>query len=275
MGGSLHVPAYAARIATPRSIQSYSKPFKDPMHDQASIRQMIWYRQFIPRLGVFFVYKGVAEAGFMAAFFTAYFLLLNFPVYAVTQMPVTALDRAIGFHPLTLVLYFSLWLYVSLAPSWMIAKEELVAYLWASLGLAVSGCAIFYFWPTATPPPDVDWSRYPGFGFLRSVDDSGNACPSLHVAFAVFSGIWTHLVLRRMRCPVWVLAVNACWCLGIVYSTLSTKQHVVLDAVAGTVLGAVWFLIHLQLILPLARKRQSQPVLAPAGTGREPGPEQV
>ncbi len=235
---------------------------KETMRDAASIRELVWYRQLLPRLSTFHVYKGVALTSFMVVFFTAYFLLLNFPAYPVTRMPVTALDRLIGFHPSSLALYFSLWVYVSLAPSWMMDKDQLVAYFWASWGLGISGCAFFYFWPTATPPPDIDWARYPSYGFLKTVDDAGNACPSLHVAFAVFSGIWAHVGLRQMRSPAWALAINWVWCLGIVYSTLSTKQHVVLDVAAGAVLGVAWFLIHRQLILPLARASRRPRVAA-------------
>lgn len=232
------------------------------MRDEASIRDLVWYRQLLPRLSTYYIHKGLALTGFMTVFFIAYFLLLNFPAYPVMRMPVTALDRSIGFHPLSLVLYFSLWVYVSLAPSWMVRREELLAYFWGCLGLAVSGCAVFYFWPTATPPPDLDWTQYPSYGFLKAVDDSGNACPSLHVAFAVFSGIWAHVGLRRMRSPAWALAINYSWCLGIVYSTLSTKQHVVLDVVAGAALGVAWYFIHRYLILPVVRGGQG--AVAPA-----------
>jgi len=31
--------------------------------------------------------------------------------------------------------------------------------------------------------------------------------------------------------------LNVAWCLGIVYSTLATKQHVLLDVIPGALLG--------------------------------------
>jgi len=71
------------------------------------------------------------------------------------------------------------------------------------------------------------------------MDASGNARPSLHVATAVFSGIWLHHLLRRFGAPQWVLIVNWTWCIGIVYSTLATRQHVAADVLAGFVLGVL------------------------------------
>jgi len=31
--------------------------------------------------------------------------------------------------------------------------------------------------------------------------------------------------------------INACWCVGICYSTLATKQHLLIDVLAGAALG--------------------------------------
>jgi membrane-associated phospholipid phosphatase len=36
-----------------------------------------------------------------------------------------------------------------------------------------------------------------------------------------------------------VRALNWIWCLGILYSTVATRQHVFLDVLAGAALGAV------------------------------------
>jgi membrane-associated phospholipid phosphatase len=103
--------------------------------------------------------------------------------------------------------------------------------------MAVIGLAIFLALPTKVPDFGVDWSLYPLLAFLKRVDVSGNACPSLHAAFAVFTAVVLHTQLTAMRAPRIFLAGNVLWCLGIVYSTLSTRQHVALDVVAGSVLA--------------------------------------
>ena len=107
----------------------------------------------------------------------------------------------------------------------------------AMAGTCLAGLIVFYFWPTAVPAANIDWAQYPDVAFLKSMDASGNACPSLHVATAVFSGIWLHHLLRRFGAPLWILILNWAWCIGIVYSALATRQHVAVDVLAGLVLG--------------------------------------
>ena len=75
--------------------------------------------------------------------------------------------------------------------------------------------------------------------FLKNIDAAGNACPSLHVATAFFSGIWFQHLMRRFGAPPWILMINWIWCIAIVYSTVAVRQHVAVDAIAGLVLGGV------------------------------------
>lgn len=182
--------------------------------------------------------KFVGISGFIALFFVAYFLLLRFPVFTVTVMPLTALDRAIPFEPWTIVLYFSLWLYVSLPPALLRTRREFLAYGWPATALALAGLAIFLFWPTSIPPvTGIEWAAHPGFPLLKRVDASQNACPSLHVAFAVFSALWLDRVLRSIPAGAALRALSVAWCAGIVYSTMATRQHVAVDVAAGAALG--------------------------------------
>ena len=112
------------------------------------------------------------------------------------------------------------------------------------LGLSVTGLGIFLLWPTAVPPPGVTWTDDSLFAFLKATDASGNACPSLHVAFAVFTAFVLGGVLRQLAAGRAAQALNWLWCAGILYSTLATRQHVALDVLAGTVLGATVALAH-------------------------------
>ena len=75
---------------------------------------------------------------------------------------------------------------------------------------------------------------------LQGVDAAGNACPSLHVATALFTALWLQRLLLALAVPRWLRVANALWLLLIVYSTLAIKQHVVLDALAGAALGALF-----------------------------------
>jgi membrane-associated phospholipid phosphatase len=182
----------------------------------------------------------------MMLFFLGYFLVLHHPLFPVTIMPLTAIDRWVGFQPGALPLYLSLWFYVSLVPALLITRRELVSYAVTVAGMSAIGLGIFLLWPTTVYWPDAEWSQHPAFAFLRSVDASGNACPSLHVAFAVFTAVWLGRLLRQMGAGRGAGAFNWLWCLGILYSTVAIRQHVALDVLAGAGLGAAVAAMHLR-----------------------------
>ena len=170
-------------------------------------------------------------------FFAAYRELLNHPRFPVTEMPLTVLDELIRFWPPALILYVSLWVYVTVPSALLPSVRELVYYTWTIGVVCLVGLACFFFWPTSVPPPGFDRAAYPGFDILTGLDAAGNACPSLHVATALFAAIWLDALLREMGAGRAVRGVSWAWCLGIVYSAMATKQHVAIDVIAGAALG--------------------------------------
>lgn len=194
-------------------------------------------RELAQRIRANFWLKSIGTTVFMTVFFIGYFFVLHHPVRPVTPMPMLALDRWIGVRGWTLPLYVSLWIYVPLVPALLRDRGELLAFGWAAAALAVAGLAVFVAWPTAVPALAVDWAQYPGLGHLKGVDATGNACPSLHVAFAVFAGLAADRIMRVGGWGRLLRGVNVLWALGIVYSTMATKQHVALDVIAGAICG--------------------------------------
>lgn len=205
-----------------------------------------WLPELRHRLWVHLPVKVIGVSAFTWLFFIAYFHLLRHPVHPVVVMPLTALDRAVPFGPGWLPVYLTLWFYVGIAPGLLLHLRELIRYgLWAA-GLCLSGLACFYLWPTAVPAFVVDVQAHPSFALLQGVDAAGNACPSLHVATAVFSAVWLDHLLRRMRTPGALRLVNLAWVLAIAYSTLATRQHVAYDVYAGALLGLAWAVASLR-----------------------------
>ncbi|HVC29449.1 MAG TPA: phosphatase PAP2 family protein [Gammaproteobacteria bacterium] len=211
-------------------------------------QQTNWLKQAASRIKTHWLLKMLGTTGYMTVFMMGYFWLLKHTIFPVTVIPVTGLDRLISFQPWCIVPYASLWLYISLVPQLFSKWRELAPYLSAVTVLSLAGFAIFLFWPTVIPKPNIDWAQYPSVAFLKSVDASGNACPSLHVAFAVLSGVWLHRLLKQMCAPVSLHVLNACWCILIAYSTLATKQHVALDVVSGAALGLCVTMLFLYIL---------------------------
>jgi len=211
-----------------------------------SHRPKTWTMDIGERMRRLFWLKAIGTTVFTWLFFIGYFHLLRNPAYPVAVMPLTALDRLIPFQPYALGAYLSLWFYVGIAPGLQLSFRELVVYgLWIG-ALCLTGLGFFYFWPTQIPPLAMDVSGYPGFAMLQGVDAAGNACPSMHVAVAIFTAIRLDHVLREARTPLFLRLANWAWFAAIVWSTLAVKQHVVLDALAGALLGMAFALPSLR-----------------------------
>ena len=190
------------------------------------------------RLLAHFWLKSLGTTAIMTVFFIAYFHLLRHPWGRVTVIPLTAVDRWIGFQPWALPLYLSLWVYVCAPAMLLDSRRELLRYGAGIVGVCIAGLACFALWPTRIPSMQADYAGHAGFALLRGIDAAGNACPSLHVASAVFAALALDRVLpglglgRRARWLSWS------WCALIVYSTMAVKQHVLIDVACGALLGA-------------------------------------
>jgi peptidoglycan-N-acetylglucosamine deacetylase len=198
----------------------------------------------------------------MTLFFVVYFALLRHPLSEPVTVPATRLDELVGFHPLALIPYVALWPYVALLPALFIDRRELAGLAGGCVVLAVIGLACFLFWPSIIPDPHIDWKAHPAMLFLKNADTSGNACPSLHAAFAVFAGLWYARVLPRLGAGWIAQILNIALALLIVYSTLGTKQHVALDALFGSLLGA-WVASFNFIVTPAAEnaRRKRRPLV--------------
>jgi membrane-associated phospholipid phosphatase len=200
-----------------------------------------WHLQGLKILGI---------CTFMWLFFLAYFHVLHNPVHPVTAMPLTALDAWIPFQPAAFWAYVSLWVYVGIAPALQPSLRALLSYGAWITALCAAGLLCFYLWPTAVPSQahqlDPAVADHAGFALMRGLDAAGNACPSLHVATAMFTALWLQWVLVAVGAPAWPKLVNGLWFLVIAWSTVAVRQHVVLDVLAGAALGAAFAVLSLR-----------------------------
>jgi membrane-associated phospholipid phosphatase len=226
----------------------------------AALPALPWHRALARRIATHTLVKIMGTTVGISVFFWIYFWVMHNPHSAPLLMPVTALDRWFEVRSLALPLYGSLWLYVALPGAFAKDKAELYGLARASALMSGLGLAFFWLVPTATPPFAVDWNAHPALQFLKTADAAGNAFPSLHVSFAVFSAIVLARQLRTVGAPRAALLVNGLWCWGIVYSTLAVRQHVLVDVLGGVALGA-WVAWAFGFV---ATRRPSLPPSAPA-----------
>lgn len=170
-------------------------------------------------------------------FTAAYFLLQRHPLFPVTVLGPGALERRIPFLPGAVYLYESLWLILPVAPWLMTTRAELRRYSACFLFISLVAFAVFFFFPTSFTRPRDPQGINAVYAALIRLDRDLNALPSLHVALAVFSGACCQELFRaggagpRLRGLLWV------WVAAIAASTLLTRQHGLLDALAGGLLG--------------------------------------
>jgi len=149
--------------------------------------------------------------------------------------PAIPLDRMIPLVPLWSLVYGALYLVLIVAPVFIVRDQELLQRtVWSYLAVWLVAYACFYLYPTYAPRPDA--VRGAGFGawglrLLYSLDPPFNCFPSLHVAHSFVSAFACHRVHRRLGGLL--LAAAAL----VALSTLFTKQHYVLDVLAGVAMA--------------------------------------
>jgi membrane-associated phospholipid phosphatase len=237
----------------PSAAPSASRPAA-PAWAQA-LGRLWWHRQVLKIAGI---------CAFTAVFFLGYFHVLRNVPGPVTVMPLTPLDHWIALQPAAFWPYVSLWFYVGIAPALLPSLRALLGYgAWVS-ALCLTGLACFWLWPTAVPWPGHELNAaldgHAGFALLRGVDAAGNACPSLHVATAVFTALWVDRQFAAVGSPAWPRLINLAWVLLIAWSTVATRQHVVLDVLAGAALGAAFAALSLRYGPDPRAGVQGQPV---------------
>ncbi len=204
-----------------------------------------WYLELRRRLTHLWWIKAVGTTAFMTLFFQGYFFVMEHPARTPFVMPEIWLDHWVPLVPWAFWIYASLWVYVSLAPAMIGNFHGLLRFgIWVSL-LCLVCLTVFWVLPTQVPAFPVDWTQHPSLSLVKGVDAAGNACPSLHVASAVFAAYWMHHLLKTMRAPRGWLLANAGFCAAIAWSTLATLQHVAIDAMTGAVVG--WVFARLSL----------------------------
>jgi membrane-associated phospholipid phosphatase len=164
-----------------------------------------------------------------------YFALQHVGAPPLQGVPATALDRAVPFAPQWIYAYVSLGLLVPIGPLVAATRDELARYAIGLALLCVPCFAIFLLVPVAGPRPEPGAAPWL-YDAIVLVDRPSNSMPSLHAGLTLYSLLYVHRVLgphlgARAR---WGVAIaGAVWGAAILYSTLATKQHWLLDLPAG------------------------------------------
>ncbi|MDB5292932.1 MAG: hypothetical protein JWL69_4173 [Phycisphaerales bacterium] len=169
-------------------------------------------------------------------FCVPYFLIGNFPLLPVHELPLTWPDRAIGFHP-----YFWVWVYqslyvpVNLIPWLATERADLLRYARGFVLLSLISFAVFIFFPIRAPKPLV---AHPTgmYGLLLRYDVPLNSLPSLHAGLLVYTLAFGRRITAGGKFGA-IRALIGAWAGLILYATLATKEHYAVDIIAGAMLA--------------------------------------
>jgi len=156
-------------------------------------------------------------------------------VFPVRIYPQIWLDRMIPFLPAAAWLYLSCFVYLGIAGLLVAKRRECWRYCWIMGGMAFVASLIFLLHPTAVPPRPVVTDQ--PYALVIAADDTGNACPSLHVAFSVFAAVVAHDWLARFRARRGLRVLAWIWALAVSLSTIAVRQHLAIDVFWGALLG--------------------------------------
>jgi len=166
------------------------------------------------------------------------------PFRMATELPLSRLDLAIPFVPETIWVYGTVS-YATLCTFFLVRERADLRRLVLTLITAAAICwAGFAIYPVEFPrylyplPDDSSLSTL-RLAELRLSDDPDNCLPSLHVALAAAIAA----TLRERTLPRWVRVAAPLWAVAVAISTVTVKQHYVVDVWTGALAGLCAYLV--------------------------------
>jgi hypothetical protein len=168
-----------------------------------------------------------------------YYSNQRWPFFSASVMEASAIEHAIPFVQGTAWLYLSLFLLLALLVIAMSTPCDMSRFALDVAFIGLVSNLIFLFCPTSVsrpPGPATDLA----YRLVIQVDSPRNACPSLHASLGIYSALWCNRLLAGCCASLWRVALWT-WTLAILSATLTSRQHVLVDLLAGAFLAALVF----------------------------------
>ena len=184
---------------------------------------------------IFFMtpYRRVALAAIFICALLCCYLVINRSLDPKVDF-LLPVDTSIPFLPWTIFVYQSLYAMVMIA-AYMSKPREFLELMGGMVAIHLCCYVCFYVWTAHYPRPSptlIDSLFFRAlYTALHEIDGAGNTFPSIHASASIFVG-WR---MRQMRSGWgWPL-----WGVVVALSTLTVKQHFVVDIAAGGFLAAI------------------------------------
>ena len=200
------------------------------------------WREFVARLPARlraqWQLKVLLSAALSVLFCVPYLLIGHHPLMPVHMLPLTWVDRAIGFHPYEWVwIYQSNYLLFNVVPWLTEQREHLRRYVIGFAVLSLISFTIYIVYPIRAPKAQVA-DATGMYWLLLQYDAPLNSLPSLHAGFLIYTLAYGKRILGD-RVPVGLRSLCVLWGGLILYGTLATKEHYFVDIVSGAALALI------------------------------------
>lgn len=154
----------------------------------------------------------------------------------------SSLDLATPFLPWTIVLYYMAFPYWYFGTIYIVRydKDRTFRFLCADLLCEIVALLFFLFLPTTNTRPVVEGSGLFDYAMrqMYSIDSATNLFPSLH---CLFSWLLWLTIYNEPKISKFVKASTFLLTVAIFISTLTTKQHIIIDAISGFAFASFFY----------------------------------
>jgi len=180
----------------------------------------------------------------ICSFMLFYMLPNHFNFFTPTQLYLFEVEKQIPFIDWTIWFYVSDYLYIALVFILLQDKENMNRIFYSQITMLIFAMFIFFFLPTAYPRPEITYNGLSGWmlNLLHSADTPGNACPSIHVGMTFLGGFGFIKEKKRL------FSLFMLWAVLISVSTLTVKQHYLIDVLAGFLMAILFYFLAQRFI---------------------------
>lgn len=178
------------------------------------------------------------------AFVIFYMLPNHFNIFEPSYIHLFSFEGLIPFIDWTVWIYMSDYLYIAIVFVLLKDKDNMNRIYYSQIMLLMVSMFIFFLLPVQYPRPEVEYLGVSGklVEILFSADTPGNACPSIHVAMTFLAG-FGFFKEKKYLFPWFMI-----WAILISLSTLTVKQHYLLDIVAGLFMAILFYRVGRKFI---------------------------
>lgn len=192
---------------------------------------------------------------------TCYYVVKQLTPFTPIELELTVVDKFVKPHPAAFWIYMSFF-FLFMAGVTFSSKEDSIRCCKIILVNSVIASIFFILVPTKItfwdylPYLQKDTVTYSFMELIKKYDDTYNCFPSLHIANSIIATVY---LVKNKKFYIQVLSVS--WLLAVIWSVMSTKQHLFYDVVGGAIVAFTSYKIIESMYKTKQQKNSETPSL--------------